>query len=60
MVGEDPRPEVAGPKWIVLEEVKVKSPGAGDLGILVRVVMLGESAREGYGVGEESAELSVA
>ncbi len=32
---------------MILEEVTVKAPGAGDLGVRARVVMLGELAREG-------------
>ncbi len=59
MVDGDVRPEVAAPKLMVLEEVKVKSPGAGDLGILARVVMLGEFAREGYDIGVDSVDFEV-
>ncbi len=32
---------------MVLIAVKVKSPGAGDLGILARIVMFGEPVRVG-------------
>ncbi len=59
MVDGDVRPGVAAPKLMVLEEVKVKSPGAGDLGILARVVMLGEFAREGYDIGVDSVDFEV-
>lgn len=59
MVDGDERPEVAGPKLIVFEEVNVKSPGVADLGILARVVMLGEFAREGYVIGVDSVDFVV-
>lgn len=37
-----------GEKLMVFSARKVKSPGVDALGILVRVVMLGEFARSGY------------
>lgn len=43
---------------IVFSERKVKSPGVDALGILVRVVMLGELPRSGYVIASEHLGVS--
>lgn len=45
-------------KSIVFSERKVKSPGVDALGILVRVVMLGELPRSGYEIESRFSEVS--
>ena len=45
-------------KSIVCSERKVKSPGVDALGILVRVVILGELPRSGYEIGSEDLTMS--
>lgn len=45
-------------KSMVFSERKVKSPGVDALGILVRVVMLGELPRSGYVIISENLEVS--